>query len=341
MRILVLGGGWFLGRAVAAAAVSSGHQVTVFNRGRTGADPDGVELIRGDRESDSDLNCLAGRGPWDAVIDSSGQVPARVLASARALSASSRYVFVSSVSAYIGWPVDPLVEDSPLLEAPPDADADYGYAGPQGFPTRYGFLKAGCERAVLSVFGPERTAVLRPGVILGPWEYIGRLPWWLRRVQAGGRVLAPGHAGQVIQPVDVRDVAAFAVSVAVNEAVGPFNVTAPADHTTFGGLLDACLAVTRSDATFTWVDDEFLVGQDVRQWTELPIWRSYPGTWQVSGVKAQNAGLVCRPIAQTVTDTWAWLGTGAEPVESARAAQLGISPDKERSILAAWDRRGR
>ena len=339
MRILILGGGWFLGRAVAEAAVASGHQVAVFNRGRSGADPDGVERIRGDRESDADLKRLATLGPWDAVIDSSGQVPLTVLAGARALSETRRYVFVSSVSAYAGWPVEPLTEESPLLDAPADLGADFDYSDPRGYPTRYGFLKAGCERAVTSVFGLGRSVILRPGVILGPWEYIGRLPWWLRRVQAGGRILAPGRPAQPIQPVDVRDVAAFAVSAAVHGEAGPFNVTAPPSSATFGAFLCACRAVTGSDATFEWVDDDFLIAQGVRQWTELPIWRSYPGTWQVSWAKAQAAGLVCRPIEDTVADTWAWLGTGAQAVDSARAAQLGISQDKERSVLAAWDER--
>lgn len=339
MRILILGGGWFLGKALAEVAVVSGHEVSVFNRGRTGVDPDGVAIVRGDRECADDLARLAQAGPWDVVIDSSGQVPATVLTSSRALSGAGRYVFVSTVSVYAGWPVEPLTESSALLDCPPDATGDFPYTSPREYLTRYGFFKAGCERAVLSVFGPERSLVLRPGVILGPWEYIGRLPWWLRRVHSGGRVLAPGRADQAIQPVDVRDVAAFAVAAGTAGVSGCFNITAPIGEMTFGALLGACRSVTGSDAAFEWVDDDFLLAQGVRQWTELPIWRSFPGTWRVSWEKAADAGLVCRPIGETVADTWAWLGTGAATVANARAAQLGISPEKEKAVLAAWDRR--
>lgn len=340
MRILILGGTWFLGLALAEAALAAGHEVTVFNRGLSGPDPDGTTSIRGDRESTDDLVRLAAHGPWDVVFDPSGQVPATVLASAVALSASGRYVFVSSVSAYTGWPVEPLTETSALLAAPANAGADFGFTDPRGYPTQYGFLKAGCESAVTEVFGANRSLILRPGVILGPYEYVGRLPWWLRRIAAGGRVLAPGNPHQPIQPVDVRDVADFMLRAASEGLSGVFNVTAPTNAMTFSSLLNACRAAANANATeLVWVDDGFLISQQVRQWTELPLWRTFPGTWRVSSAKAHEHGLVCRPIEETAADTWAWLDGGGRAIASDRAAELGIAPEREAAILAAWDAR--
>ena len=329
-----MGGSWFLGRALVTAAAEAGHEVTVFNRGRSGPAPDGAVAVHGDRGSTDDLARLAAQGPFDAVLDSSGQVPNVVLASARALSDAAHYVFVSSVSAYVGWPVEPLTEESEVLQCPADADGDFGADDPRGYPTQYGYLKAGCERAVTEVFG-ERTTLLRPGVILGPHEYVGRLPWWLRRVRTGGRVLAPGHPEQSIQVIDVRDVAAFAVHAAERGIGGAFNIAAP-PVATFGSMLEACREVTGSDAEFVWVDDEVLAAQGVRQWTELPLWRTFPGTWRVSAERALATGLTCRPIGRTVADTWAWLESGQAAIAHERAGELGIDPVKEQRVISAW-----
>ena len=340
MRVLVMGGTWFLGRAVVREALGRGWEVTTFNRGRSGIDADGVEAIRGDRTAPEDLRRLSAAGPWDAVVDTSGYVPVEVLASARELAGVvGRYVFVSTVSVYEGWPVEPLSEDSPILECPPDAGAGFGADDPRGYPTQYGFQKAGAERAVLEVFGADRTTVLRPGVILGPGEYVGRLPWWLRRAHASGRMLAPGDPHQPIQPVDVRDVAGFALDQARSESAGVFNVTAPPGHATFGTMLAACAAASGSHPEFEWIPDKFLIRQGVRQWTELPLWRTYPGTWRVDGSRAHAAGLMCRPLSDTVAETWAWMTTGGALVENERAGEIGMSAERERAVLAAWDAR--
>jgi len=331
MRVLVMGGTWFLGYAMAEEAVQRGHEVTVFNRGKSGSAPVGVSVVHGDWQIAADLTRLAKHGPFDLVLDSSGQVPSEVLAGARALSDAGRYVYTSSVSAYVGWPVTPLTEDSETLPCPSNAGASYGEDDPRGYPTRYGYLKAGCERAVVETFG-DRGVILRPGVILGVREYVGRLPWWLRRVARGGRVLAPGRPDQPIQVVDVRDVAAFALKAGVDGLGGAFNLAAP-PGATFENLLSACRAETGSSAEFVWVDDDTLAVQGVRQWTELPLWRTYPGTWRVSWDKAAEAGFMCRPIGQTVAETWAWMSSGGSAVASDRASELGIGSEKEQRIL--------
>lgn len=337
-RVLVLGGSWFLGRAVVEDALHRGAAVSTFRRGRSGVDVPGAVLIRGDRSVPDDVARLVDGGPWDIVVDTSGFVPRESGVLARALEpATGRFVFVSSVSAYAGWPSQPLTESSPLLECPADAGPDFGFDGDPA-PSVYGFTKAGCERAVTEVFGPGRTTILRPGVILGPREYVGRLPWWLRRMQRGGQVLAPGAPDRSIQPVDVRDVAAFAWRA----PSGVFNVVGP--DSTMEQFLRTCRDTVSAEAptpaSLTWVDDEsWLAMQGVRQWTELPLWRSYAGTWAVNSDAASSAGFTSRPMQKTVTDSWTWMQSGEDTVSSSRSAGHGIDPAKEAAILQAWTTR--
>ncbi|MFD9816592.1 NAD-dependent epimerase/dehydratase family protein [Streptomyces sp. NPDC059080] len=339
MRVLVLGGTWFLGKEVVRGALRRGWDVATFTRGRSAPDVPGTIPFRGDRTSLEDLQRLAGHGPWDAVIDtSSSDLPPRdVLLATRTLrDAAARWVHVSTVSVYEGWPHAPLTEDSPLLVCPADADETFGFTGADGSPTEYGFQKAGGERAVTEVFG-DRAVLLRPGVILGPGEYVGRLPWWLNRARRGGPILAPAPAERRIQPVDVRDVAAFALDQAVRETAAggtAYNVAHP-EGIDFQGFLTACLEVTGSAGSPLWVSAERLLSHHVTQWTELPLWRTHAGAWAVDSAKAVAAGLRCRPIRETVTDTWAWLNAGGRPVSHPRWAKHGIAPEKEEKILAS------
>lgn len=339
-RVLVLGGSWFLGRAIAEAAVARRWDTTIFRRGRvaSGADPEGVRTVHGDYADPSDVARLAEHGPFDVVVDNLAFTPRETLAVARVLEpVARRYVVISSVSAYVGWPIEPLTEESPILECPPDAGPDPGYDGDPG-PTTYGFGKAGCERAVLETFGAGRSVILRPGVILGPGEYLGRTAWWLGRMRRGGKVLAPGRPERGIQPVDVRDVAGFALTT----PAGTFNVTAPGTET-FADFLGACAkaAPAPGGTELVWVDEEVLLNHHVKQWTELPLWRIYAGVWQVDASKARSGGLTTRPIADTVRDTAKWLASGGELVASERAAELGLDPLKEARILADHRARSR
>ncbi|WP_189041406.1 NAD-dependent epimerase/dehydratase family protein [Micromonospora sonchi] len=343
MRLLILGGTWFLGRTLGELALASGWSVTTFNRGVSAADLPGVQAVHGDRERPEDWARLAEHGPWDAVIDTIGYVPNQVLAAANALApVVGRYVFVSSVNVYTGWPNEPLHDDSPVFDCPPDADAtfgaDLGYAG------QYGALKAGCENAVVHAVGQQRAVVLRPGVILGPREYVGRLTWWLTRAARGGQLLAPGPAERPIQPVDVRDAAAFALALAAGREHGSFNVTAPVGHATFSELVDACVAVTDAGTRPVWTDPDWLIQQGVQQWTELPLWRTHPGVWAVDSSRAAAAGLNCRPLRDTINETWSWMTAGGSAItgegEAGRAADHGIPAERERELLQAWHQRG-
>lgn len=336
MRILLLGGTWFLGRAVAEEALRRGWDVATFNRGRSGVDVTGVQAIRGDRAVVEDVVRLASHGPWDAVIDTSSadHAPVRILAGARVLEpAAQSYIYVSTVNAYRGWPNEPLTEASETLDAPAEADEEYGKNGDAA--AYYGLQKAGAERAVQRTFGPGRATVLRPGVIVGPGEYVGRLPWWLRRAERGGPMLAPGSPNRTIQPVDVRDVAAFALDRAAVGQGASFNLAAPLHRDTMRDFLSACVDATGGGAELRWAPDELLLEHGVRQWTELPLWRTHPGAWAVDSSVARKAGFVSRPLSETVADTWEWMRSGGMPVEHPRWAEHGMSASREAAILDA------
>ena len=262
MKLLIIGGTSFLGRATAVEAQTRGWEVTTFNRGKSAPDVEGVEVLRGDRDDDAALEKLAGR-TFDVVVDTCGFVPRVVAKSVRALAeCGAHYVFVSSISATTTWPGKPTPEGLDGQECPSDAgpaDGDYGK------------LKAGCERAVTEVFG-ERSTVARAGLIIGPYENVGRLPWWLQRIAAGGEVLAPGEPDVPMQLVDARDLAAFMLDCGERGTAGTFNATAPTGNATFGSWLADCVDATGSGATLTWVADGILLAHGVETWTELPLW---------------------------------------------------------------------
>jgi 2'-hydroxyisoflavone reductase len=178
--------------------------------------------------------------------------------------------------------------------------------------------------------------VLRPGVSLGPNENVGRLTWWLGRMARGGRVLGPGNPDRAIQPIDVRDVARFALDLAEAGRAGAFNLAAPKGYATFGSMLADCARATAFDGELVWVDDQFLLDHGVLQWTEIPLWRVHEGTWDMDTTIAEAAGLTCRPLAETVRDTGVWMGGGGGPAPYGRQAQHGLSSERERQLLELW-----
>lgn len=337
MRMLVLGGSWFVGRVMVEEAVQRGHAVTVFNRGRSPVvSPARIRRVVGDREVASDVERLAQCGPWDVLIDVAGSVPAMVQRSVSVLAeVADRCVFVSTVSAYRDWPHAPVHEASPLW----DGDPAFDPGTRRWDPDAYGPLKVGCEMACRQAFGDDRLLLLRPHVVLGRYEYVGRLPWWLSRMRRGGRVLAPAP-DRTIQPVDVRDLCTFALDRIEAGTAGTFNVAAPSDASTYRGMLDACAETvaghSEQPAELVWADEDWLVAQGVVQWTELPLWRNAAAPWCMNVHRAHVAGLRCRPLADTVADTWAWLRSGGHPVEHERFAEHGIAPQKEADLIARW-----
>jgi 2'-hydroxyisoflavone reductase len=293
--VLVLGGSVFVGRNAVAEALAAGHRVTVFNRGKSGSDPDGVTVLRGDRTNPADLAQLAGQH-FDLVLDTSGYVPADVGRAAVLLAdTAGHYVFVSTVNVYPGWPVAPEYHAGGVYDGRPDAreaPADL----PDG--ASYGWLKVGCERAVAAAFGEQRCTILRAATICGPHDSaVGRLPWWLNRVARGGDVLVPGSPEDTVALLDARDLAQLALRriSGVHEVAGP--------PVTRGELMAVCRQVTGSDARWCYVEDAWLAAQDVEPWTELPLWApNAPSLFR----HAPSALLATRPLAETVADTWAW-----------------------------------
>lgn len=333
MRVLVIGGSGFLGRAVVEEALARGHEVTTFNRGRSGIDVPGAEVMRGDREVRADLDRLVEGRSWDLVVDTSGYVPRVVGESARALSGhAGTYAFVSTISALAGFPGKPAADDAEIWPCEPDAGPDDG---------NYGVLKAGCERAVEQGF-TGNVLIVQPGIILGPYEDVARLPWWLTRIAQGGQVLAPGDPDAPLQFVDARDLGIFTLDQAERGTTGRFLVTGPVDQTTFGEWLGLCKEATGSDAEFVWVDDVFLAEHEAGTFVELPLWGGPPSAetgnfWSVPTAKAQTAGLRIRPVAETVRDTWAWLREIPEKRRNfGNHSTHGMAPEKEAAILAAW-----
>ncbi|PJN23335.1 NAD-dependent epimerase/dehydratase family protein [Kitasatospora sp. CB02891] len=329
MDILLLGGSKFLGRAYAAEALARGHRVTTFNRGVSRTDLPGVEAVHGDRTSLDDLHRLVDGRQWDAVIDTSGQQPHDVATAARLLrDRAGHYGFVSSIHAFADWPARPVDADSPTLDCAGDVGPDQPFANA---------LKAGCERALLDDFGPA--AILNCGLLIGPHEPIGRLPWWLDRIARGGRVLAPGAPENPLSLIDARDFASFGLDLAERRATGRFVTTSPIGSTTMGAFLAACRSATGSDAEFVWTPDATLLAAEVSPWVELPLWapvtEGWHGTWHADPSTATAAGLRIRPLAETVSDTWAWLESGGRDEVAYRQLEtpLGIDPQKEAALL--------
>jgi 2'-hydroxyisoflavone reductase len=337
MDVLVIGGSVFLGRAVVAEALALGADVTVFNRGVSGAAPVGAAQVVGDRTSPADLAQLEGRR-FDLVVDTCGFVPVDVARSAEVLApACGHYAFVSSINAFPGWPRQPDYRLGGVHDGAPDAGRDDLPDGMSGSEA-YGWLKVGCERAVERAFGAERCTILRAGAIAGPDDAaIGRLPWWIDRVSRGGEVLVPGSPSDPMALVDARDLARFALS----GVAGTFEAPGPPARDTRADLMAACVAATGADPTFTYVGDEWLVDQGVQFWTELPLWipaAEGPSVFASYSDEAVAAGLKWRPLAETVADTWDWqrsLSDGWHPGERA----VGLAADREKELLAAWHSR--
>lgn len=323
MNILIIGGTRFLGRHVVESALARGHQVTLFNRGQTNPDifPE-IETIIGDRETDLDI--LADRR-WEAVIDTCGYFPRVVELSARALKNSvSQYVFISSVSVYADFEVAGIEEDYPLATME-DETVEESTA------ETYGPLKALCEKTVEEIY-PTGTLILRPGVIVGPYDYMDRFTYWALRVARGGDMLAPVGPDEPAQFIHARDLADFAIKCIEEKRTGTFNLVGPEQPCPFGKLLETCKRVSDSDANFVWVSEEFIEEHDIAPWSEFPLWvpeSDSRGLTMVNNAKAQAAGLEFKPVEEIVREILEWAKTRPSDYEM----RAGIEPERETELL--------
>jgi 2'-hydroxyisoflavone reductase len=326
LRILVLGGTRFVGRHIVDDALARGHQVTLFNRGKTdpGAYPD-LELLRGDRAGD--LAALRGRD-WDAVVDTSGYVLREVRNSAALLAPRiRRYLFISSISVYAGWQ-RPNDEDSPVATTrEPEAD--------KVTTENYGALKALCEQAVGAAL-PRGTTIVRPGYVVGPEDYTDRLTYWPLRVARGGEMLCPGTARDPVQFVDGRDLGRFCIRLLEDDRNGVFNAVQDPGSITLGGLLDTSRELTGASTRFTWVPADFLRGRP--GFDDIPIWSPPEGDTAADhltlNARAVAAGLQTTPLAVTLRDLLAWHAT--RPAAERDALRAGLKPEVEAALLQAW-----
>ncbi len=325
MDLLIIGGTNFLGPALVAEALSSGHRLTLFNRGESRPDfKADAETIMGDRESD--LGRLAGR-KWDAVIDTCGYLPRLVKLSAQALRGKvEHYTFISTLSVYPTYGAANRDESAQLLTLKDETVEEVTGE-------TYGPLKVLCEAEAQANY-PGKTLIIRSGLIVGPRDPTNRFTYWVARTAKGGPAIAP-PADQPIQFVDARDLAAFTLRRVEARAVGIYNVTGPAGRMTFGKLLSLAKEALNSDARFHHCGDDFLRQNDVGEFMELPLWVNHElaesfMTFNID--RALGAGLTFREPARTIRDTWEW--ARAQPPDAPKPAYL--PPEKEAALLAAW-----
>ncbi|GAA1433318.1 SDR family oxidoreductase [Microlunatus lacustris] len=326
MELLVLGGTRFVGRAVVAEALARGWPVTALHRGITPGLPDGVTALHADRTDEAALAAVLAGRRFDAVVDTWAGAPVVATTAARLLrDRADRFGYVCTSGVYVwGQHVD---EGSPLVEADPTSTG-----------SDYAADKRGAELGVLEAFPDALLA--RAGLILGPFEDIGRLPWWLTRIAAGGRVVAPGRPGRPLQYVDARDLARWLLDGLAAGLTGPVDTISRSGHASTADLLQACVSVTGSDAELVWVPEDQLATAGVEPWTQLPCW--VPETGEFAGFlesdtsRAAATGLVCRPVRDTVADTWAWLQASGPPPQRPDRPAHGLPAELEQQLLAGW-----
>jgi 2'-hydroxyisoflavone reductase len=333
LKILVLGGTVFLGRTLVEAALEQGHSVTLFNRGQTHPQlfPQ-VETLIGDRGGD--LSALEGR-KWDVVIDTCGYLPPDVRRTAELLAdAVQHYTFISTVQVYADLSKPDVDEQSEVATLADQTSKELNAE-------TYGPFKALCEEAVMNAF-PGRALGVRPGLIVGPHDASDRFTYWVERVSQGSEVLVAGPPARPVQFIDVRDLAGWVLHMAKDGTTGIFNAVGPARPVTMQDLMEACRESSASEATFTWVDDVFLLEHGVQPWSEMPMWfprteTEFTGLFSIRGDKAFRTGLVHRPMQETISDTLTW--AVARPQEYERKA--GITRHREAELLKAWREKSR
>jgi 2'-hydroxyisoflavone reductase len=334
LRILILGGSGFTGPYQIHYALSRGHKVTAFNRGKThpGELPAEIEQLVGDRNGK--LDALKNR-QWDVVIDNPTTLPAWVRDAAQILKGNvERYVFISTISVY-GEVKQAVDESAPLAkyEGPDPYKETLEAMKASGYKT-YGSLKALSEKEAAKWF-PGKALIIRPGLIVGPRDETDRFTYWPVRIDRGGEVLAPGNPSDPVQFIDARDLAEWTIRMVENGEAGVYNATGPAKPLGVGEMLDGIKGAEKSNATFTWVNEEFLTQQKVEPWSDMPVWTGKDsGLARTSISRALAKGLTFRPLADTARDTLVWFK--ALPQDRQAKLRAGLTPEREAEVLATW-----
>jgi 2'-hydroxyisoflavone reductase len=326
VKLLVIGGTRFVGRAFVEQAVRGGHDVAVFHR--SVCEPEdfpSVEHLHGDR--DGQLGLLRGRS-WDAVLDTCAYVPRAVREATAVLQDfAGHYTLVSTLSVHpddmpAGSTEQAAIHQPPFPQTETVTDDTYGP------------LKVACEHEATEAFG-NRCLIIRPGYIVGPHDPSDRFTFYLRRAAGGGEMAAPGPPDAPLQVIDVRDLAAFMLGRIEAADGGVYGVVGPAEPIVMHEVLETAREVAAADTTFTWLSEGFLdaVGEQAQQW--FPMWEpQFPGVHTYDAAKAVAVGLRCRPIAETVADTLAWDQERGYP-----DLRTGLSAEMETELLATWHSR--
>lgn len=336
-RILILGGTGFIGPHQVRYALSRGHEVTIFNRGRQKEDwPGHVEELLGDRNT-GDLKSLEAR-EWDVCIDNPTTLPFWVRDAAKVLRGKVKhYVFVSTISVYADndKPADETAALAVYKGVDPMAETQATLAKSA---LLYGQLKAISEAEARRQFGEAATTVIRPGLIVGPGDETDRFTYWPVRLARGGKVLAPGDGADAVQFIDARDLAAWIVRMAESGTPGTFNGTGPVRPVAMKAFLGDVAAGVHADAKLNWVPTKFLEDHKVQAWSDQPVW--VPGQGETAGfhhrsiARALKGGLTYRPLPVTAADTLAWFKT--QPAERQAKLRCGLTPERETALLAEW-----
>ncbi|MDQ2825215.1 MAG: NAD-dependent epimerase/dehydratase family protein [Verrucomicrobiota bacterium] len=338
LRILILGGTGFTGPYQVRYALSRGHKVTTFNRGKThpGELPNEVEQLIGDRNGQ--LDELKDR-QWDAVIDNPTSAPVWVRDAAQILKGNvDRYVFISTISVYADTSRPGTDEGAPAAKYNgPDPVKESRESIIASKYALYGPLKALCEVEAEKWF-PKKTLIIRPGLIVGPRDETDRFTYWPVRIDRGGEVLAPGDPSDPVQFIDARDLAEWTIRMVENGESGIYNATGPAKKLGIGEMLDGIKDANKSNAKFTWVNADFLEQQKVAPWSDMPVWipprGEEAGGNQISNKRALAKGLTFRPFAETARATLAWFKT--LPQDRQSHLKAGLTEEREAEVLAAW-----
>ncbi len=338
LRILILGGTGFTGPHQVRYALSRGHKVTVFNRGKThpGELPKEAEQLIGDRNGQ--LDALRGR-TWDVAIDIPTSIPVWVRDAAQVLKGNvDRYVFISTISVYSDNSKPGMDETGPLAKYEgADAMKETQATLKASNYRLYGPLKVLSEAEAEKWF-PGKALIVRPGLIVGPGDESDRFTYWPVRLDRGGEVLTPGNPTDPVQFIDARDVAEWTIRMVEQGGTGIFNATGPKSTLTIAEMLDGIKKVTKNDVRFTWVDADFLAAQKVSPWSDMPVWvpprGDSAGFSRINISKALSKGLTFRSVPDTTQATLEWFRK--QPADRQANLRAGIKPERELEVLAAW-----